>query len=106
MLGEDRDAALQAAQARGLAISSASEAVLRAIPTEQLRLTLEQLQLATDAPLPPFDAEVAVAGGIRPDVPEQRWVSLGIQPDVPISRGISPDLPEERRSWWKRLFGK
>jgi hypothetical protein len=99
LLGEDPDAAVRAAQARGLVLGSTAEAVLRAIPAEQLRLTLEQLQIAAASPVPP-------SGDVTPLPFDGGPVSTGIRPDEP-SRGIRPDLPEERpRGWWGRLFGK
>ena len=111
LLGEDRDAALSAARARGLALGPAAVAVLRSIPPGQLRLSLEQLQRVTDAQERPSDAVPdAAPAGILPDVPEPVWAPQGIRPDVPrppVSRGIDPDVPEERpRGWWRRLFGK
>jgi hypothetical protein len=113
LLGEDREAVLAAAQARGLALSPAAQAVLHDISTEQLRLTLEQLQLASGAPVPGSGEPVPVPAGIRPDVPPT-WVSAGIQPDIPTppspppgSRGPDADGSEPpRRAWWQRLFGK
>lgn len=84
LLEAEREARARIAREGGVALSPSEEAVLRAIPAEQLRLMIHRLGSIPPAPVGPRPFAMLPAG-IRPDLDGP---SRGLRPGLGAARGV------------------